>query len=203
MIETLRSGSMLKGMEFIAPVIANNDPLHLQRVQVKIPIIHDGVPNNQLPWCVPEKFDGVGQGGNAGACHVPVVNSLVKVVFKEGDPHQPEYTSAVVTPGTVHPLFLTNYPNRWGVIDPKGNQFYVDMMAGDAYYQHHSGTLLHINNDGSATATVVGPLTSSAPNWTHTGPITVNGNVTINGNEAVNGNVTTSGQTQTGTLKVL
>lgn len=202
-MEELRAGSMLKGVEFICAVLANNDPLQLQRIQVKIPILHDGVPNTYLPWCVPEKISGVGQGGGAASCNVPVVGSLVKVIFKDGDPHQPEYTSTVVTPGTKNSFFSVNYPNRYGSIDPIGNAFYIDMIAGDAYFKHHSGTLVHINNDGSATITFVGNVTSSAPNWNHTGPVTINGNLTLNGSQTTSQNTTTQGLTTTGSLNVL
>lgn len=201
-MENLRSGSVLKGVEFIVAVLDNKDPLELQRVRVQIPVLHNGVPANLLPWCVPESISGVGQGGGAASCHVPVIGSLVKVIFKDGDPHQPEYTSTVVTPGTKNSLFSVNYPNRYGEIDPKGNQFYIDMIAGDGFFKHHSGTLIHINADGSATITFVGPVTSSAPNWTHTGPITVNGNITLNGNQTTSGNQQTAGNTQTGSLTV-
>ena len=178
-MEKLTVGSMLKNMEFVCPVVNNVDPLKLQRIRVRIPILHDGVPDNLLPWCAPSKVSPLGQGGGAGSCAVPVQNSLVRVTFKDGDPHQPEYTGTLVTPTTVNPLFSTNYPNRYGLVDPKGNHLYVDMTSGDIEVLHFSGTKVHINPDGSATIHFAGNVTSDAPNWNHTGPVTINGTLNV------------------------
>ncbi len=192
-MEHLRIGSNLKGVEFIAPVVDNNDPLRIQRVRVRIPILHNGVQDSQLPWVAPQDMNGVGHGGGASSQFVPVVGSLVKVIFKNGNPHMPEYTAKVLVPGNVSPVLAVNYPNRWGIVDPKGNQFWVDMQAGDAEFLHHSGTLVHINNDGSATLKFVGDITSSAPLWTHTGDFILQGNMTIEQNLTVVGNADVQG----------
>src|ERR1700693_5312455 len=67
----------------VGTVIANNDPLGLNRVQVTIPDILD---SNQgpVPWIGPHAYSPFGQGSGYGVYGSPAVGSEVKVKFQEG-----------------------------------------------------------------------------------------------------------------------
>lgn len=197
-LENVRFGADFKDAIFIGPVVANNDPMQAQRVQVRIPILHDNVPDAQLPWCMRADNDGVGQGGGASTCKVPVVNSYVCVKFQEGDMHQPMYVAMPSLPGTLDALFKTNYPNRYGFVDPTGNQFYIDMLAGDMKFKHSSGATISIDKNGNGSAVLPGTLTATA---TGAGTLTaaswkVNGTVEFTNNVQMDQQLTVTGAAQ-------
>jgi phage baseplate assembly protein gpV len=78
-------------------------------------------------------------------------------------------------------------------------QFYNDVdrcpgpPSGAFYLIHKSGSKLKFNNDGTVELVSAGILTSTAPQWNHTGPVNISGNVVINGSEQVTGQITGQG----------
>lgn len=65
--------------------------------------------------------------------------------------------------------------------------------SGEFWLVHQSGSLLKFHNGGTVELVAAGTLTSSAPQWNHTGPVHITGDVTITGNETVTGNDTVGG----------
>lgn len=53
--------------------------------------------------------------------------------------------------------------------------------AGELWLVHASGSKLQFHNDGTVTLVSAGTLTSSAPQWNHTGNITVTGDIKASG----------------------
>jgi phage baseplate assembly protein gpV len=188
-METIKSGTGLDG-EMLGTVVSNSDPLYLQRLQVRIPVRHDNVVDADLPWCIKSDASGGGHVAPAGSQDIPLVGSIVVVKFQNGDPHMPMYTSTVLTPAQVISVFQTNYPNRVGRAFPDGSFFYFDRLTKDFEFSHSSGTVIHINPDGSGTIDFAGNLTTKAPNWTHTGPVTFTDNIIMDQNLNVNGTLT-------------
>ncbi len=197
-------GSPYKGKKFLGSVVQNNDPAKLYRLQILVPGVFDGVPEANLPWALPDAHSGIGDTGSVNVCAVPRIGAVLWVWFQDGDPHYPVYSGCAAIPGTLSPVFATNYPDRQGWLDSKGNHFYTDMSTGDVELSHFSGTVLHINPDGSVHLVAVQPITSSAPAWNHTGPVNITGNVditgncTVSGNESVGGNLTVTGSSTLG-----
>ncbi len=173
---------------FIGQVINNNDPNQLQMIQVRVPILHDGVTDTDLPWAIPKKLSGVGHYNGASEQSIPLVNSFVGIEFQHGDPHFPMYTMAVLTPANVSPILTVNYPFRYGWALSASTYFYVDQSTKDLQITHN-GTTVAIDASGNATITVAGNLdlsvtgniTSSSADWTHSGNVTYNNNVTVLG----------------------
>ena len=192
----LKIGNPYKGKKFIGTVANNVDPYKLFRLQIMVPRVFDSYTTAQLPWAIPGSHTGLGETGSASDCKVPLIGAPVYVEFQDGDPHYPVYSVATIL-NSLNALFQTNYPSRYGCVDPNGNHLYVDMSTGDLEVRHQSGTILHINPNGSVTVTTVGNITSTAPLWTHNGPFV------LNGNQTTNGNTTIIGLTTTNTLNVL
>lgn len=65
----------------------------------------------------------------------------------------------------------------------------VNVPAGEFLIRHKAGSLLRFNNDGTVRLESQGALSSSAPSWTHTGPMTLAGNLTVSGTASVSGAV--------------
>lgn len=76
----------------------------------------------------------------------------------------------------------------------------LTVSSGELWLIHKSGAFFKLLNSGAATfsdgqgATVTlngdGTITSSAAQWSHTGPVNITGNTTINGTTTLNGPIT-------------
>lgn len=189
----LQTSRRYRHKKFIGKVLSNQDPLELYRIKIMVPGIFDGYTIDQLPWAIPEGVMGIGETGAANFCYVPVAGAAVAVEFQDGDPHFPMYSGSVLLKGALNPLFQTNYPNRFGWVDPNGNHFFVDMATNDIEIHHKAGTVAHINPDGSGTINFVGTINSSAPQWNHTGPMKITGNFNVVGNSTLDGDLDVTG----------
>ena len=58
----------------------------------------------------------------------------------------------------------------------------LDVPAGEFWLVHKSGSFLKFHNDGTVELNSNGTLTSTAPQWNHTGPVRVTGDMTVTGN---------------------
>ncbi len=170
------------GVVFIGTVVDNNDPQRLQRVRVRIKGLYEG-QTSDLPWVAPKVGYGFGNAGGAGRIAVPLVNSKLYVELQGGDSHYPVYTGNVIHSDSPVTDGSANYPHRYMTVDRAGNKIIVDPMPGAnvVTIQHASGTQITVNNDGSVNIVAVNDITSSAPNWTHTGDITITGDLDVTG----------------------
>lgn len=73
-----------------------DDPEHLGRVKVRIPMIQGkGTDINELPWAYPACFTGL--GNQVGQFMLPPVGSIVFVTFEYSDEHRPIYFGGIPT----------------------------------------------------------------------------------------------------------
>lgn len=175
---------------YAGSVVHNNDPDHCGRIQVRIPVIFDGIPSADLPWAIPYDWNHP-DGGNAysGLISVPKVGSKVRVRFQKGNPLYPEYKGYHVDKTTALQEAEMNYPDRMVarfqnrtllVIDTKDNIIYA-RSPGDARICVVGDLQLEVF--GNVTEVVHGNVTRQ-----------IDGNLdeTVNGNHkvTVKGNVT-------------
>lgn len=66
----------------------------------------------------------------------------------------------------------------------------LTVQSGEFWLVHKSGSFLKFHNDGTVELNSAGTLTSTAPQWNHTGPVHITGDVTVTGNETVTQNIT-------------
>lgn len=177
-----RSRNVLANKWLIAKVEDNQDPKKLQRVRISIPEVIEG-PIDQLPWAIPFTLPTGGMA-NVGGVNVPEVGAAVYVLLQDGDKHYPVYFGSAYDHRRLIDLFATNYPNRYGYQDSKQNWLYVDKTSGDVEIHHHSGTQIHIADNGEVTinvaaneqVTVAGDLTINVNGSTS---LTSGGDVTV------------------------
>jgi len=122
-------------------------------------------PNGILTGWLPVASQWVGSGW--GLFMPPSGGQHVLVVFLEGN------INAGVILGN---LFSATFPP-------------ISVPAGEMLVQHQAGSLLHFHNDGTVALVSKGTLTSSAPQWNHTGAVQITGNLTVDGDEDVSGTV--------------
>lgn len=134
----------LKGKFLLGEVIDNNDPLHMDRIKVKIPELYN--PDlGELPWCMPAKNPVFGQGKTWGLYGVPAIGSTVIIELQDGDANFPIYRCFAQIKPNVNVEYDT--PNKWGFVDPSGNKLLVDMEAQTFTFTHCTGSVLHFGPD--------------------------------------------------------
>lgn len=163
----------------VGRVVLNNDPNKQQRVKVVIPGYLVDSNYSNLPWVGPIAHSDFGNTSAFGSVRVPVVGSLLILKFQGGDRSKGLYVGYACTAAmgnAMPPELSTNYPNRYGYWDPKGNVAYTDMTTGESEFKHNSGAIVHFTAAGLINIT---------------GNITIAGNVTISG-DLIAGSVTTA-----------
>lgn len=134
----------LKGKLLLAEVVDNNDPLHMDRIKVKIPELYE--PELcEVPWCMPAKNPVFGQGKTWGLYGVPAIGSTVIIELQDGDANFPVYRSFAQTKPNINLEFDT--PNKWGFVDPSGNKLLVDMEIKTFTFTHSTGSILYFGPD--------------------------------------------------------
>lgn len=169
------SGVNYKGKRLIGKVVDNNDPNQFRRLKVEIKELWD-CPTADLPWCIPDTLCVAGNTNTCGGFGVPIVGSIVYVTLQDGDPHFPMWVGMPTNQQTkLSGVAATNYPHRYGIMDNKGNYWYVDRQTDDYEFYHKSGTKIHIDPDGKVTVTAVSDLTGTVAGdmtWDVTGTAT-------------------------------
>ena len=132
--------------KYIGRVIDNADPDQMGRIKLRIPHIHDEVPDDDLPWAIPQS-----QSTGKGALQVPSIGDNVHTVFQGGDVHEPLYLGNVVSSDNLHDDFKQNYPNRKGFVTERGDVMWHDVSTGDVHYQSPSGLQVDLASNGEMT----------------------------------------------------
>lgn len=170
-------------------VVNNVDPKKARRLQIRVPIIHDDVPDEHLPWAVCGIAAGRGPTATASAVYIPDIGADMLVKFQQGDPQNPIYTGAISSTTTVPELFRINYPKRSGWVLPNGSYMYIDEVTNVMRF-HHQATTVNIDATGKtdvniaadANVNVVGNTKLVTPNLRVECPQTLfTGIVQING----------------------
>lgn len=177
----------LKGKLLLGTVINNNDPLHLDRIQVEIPELFN--PDmGELPWCMPAKNPVFGQGATWGLYGVPAVGSTVIIELQDGDSNFPVYRSFAQIQPNVNAEFDT--PNKWGFIDPSGNKLFVDMETQTFQFTHSSGSVLTFS-EGKQVTISCADITANVENTASVNCTTSNVNCTTSNVSSETSNIDT------------
>lgn len=155
-----------KGIDSDTPykgvVIDSNDPDKLLRVQVRVPILHDGIEDRYLPWAIPEDaahprgLVGGGLGRTARLMGIPTRGAYVSVFFRHaGDPNLASYTHNLpITSDSIPEEFLNGYPDTHGVIYPSG-MFHLHNERTNEVFLNLPGDC-HVTIFGDCHQTVIG-----------------------------------------------
>lgn len=143
-------GSDFNGMFFEGTVVKNDDPDHEERCRIRIKGLHDDIADKDIPWARPAcKSIQASLFVNFGA---PPLGAQLYVGLQGGDIMFPLYFGAVVNKTTKATEADTNYPNRYGHKDKKGNIFFIDTQTGDVDFHHFTGTFIKILPSGEINA---------------------------------------------------
>lgn len=190
--EDMKDSGLLGKLMVGTVKVNDDDPSHLRRVRVFIPELHDGIPDDHLPYFAVIRAVFRGASSGIGRFNVPQVGSKVLCIFDRGDKNSgfvigemEDGSSAVGGPADA------DYPNSYGFVDENGTYFQVDAKAGTAKF-HHKGTVLTVDTAGNLTGDVAANVTlnvkgAASANITGNATVNVGGslNVKSSGNATV------------------
>ena len=80
--------------QFLGIVVDIEDPKKEGRARVRVASLYDEIPVEDIPWAFPKnRGTSFGQDGKGGSVSIPKLNSVVAVVFDNGNPYSPEFFS--------------------------------------------------------------------------------------------------------------
>ena len=134
-------------MSYIGFVEDNEDPEHLGRVRVRIPVYSDYM-TDELPWACPI-LSSSGNSSDSGGLNVPELGSQVRVEFPSCDLTAPYYKGTELNKLNRVTLFDEDYPKSYGYKDSNGNFYKINKEKGTVDFRHESSTNCHVTPDGS------------------------------------------------------
>lgn len=179
--------------DYTGTIVGVQDPNKNNRAQIRIPYLHEGVPDEFLPW-----FKNGNVSGNTihnSEIKLPVLGSTVKVVFENGDFYNGTFYEGYKNVQSNDEEFLQDYGTFDGHKDQWGNSFKT-YANGDAIYVSNKGVTFHIQGT-TLTLSGITQTVIHSDETIHNGNTTFNGNVTINGNTVHSGNIDTTGDINT------
>lgn len=149
-----------EGVSWIGTVVAidtTDGGGQCERIKAVVPGLYEasGSDISALPWIQKATEADIANGSTFGSCNIPPLGSQVWVRLQQDDPHHPEYYGMPQSVATLLAVFKTNYPNRRGWVDPRGNSLILDNTIGvnSVAFIHASGASITIDNAGLVTIT--------------------------------------------------
>jgi hypothetical protein len=146
-------------------VVDNNDALKLGRVRVRIFSYYDDVPEEALPWSIPEVTY---LGASTANLVVPPIDSVIRGYFENGDLMKPIYTGIISVDNPVEAAaesFIgkrspgdsilddavnSDYPNTMVLLKTdEGEGVTLNRKTGLMKINHRSGIKIQIDPNGS------------------------------------------------------
>lgn len=146
-------------------VVDNNDPDKRQRVKIRIPQLHRGIPDDKLPWTMPSSSGQSHAGAGVGSVFVPPIGALLEGTFEEDDPHnfRTHGSPPVDNVNKDNEILGEDYPYTEGHVDPAGNKFTVNKLRNEILMQHKSGASIFFDGAGNISINAKGRVHIGGP----------------------------------------
>lgn len=129
------------------------DKRKLARIQVRVPIIMDGIEDEHLPWAIPMMDYSMGESSDWGKFDVPAIGSKVCVAFQQGSILHPVYLSHHVDEVTVLEEADTHYPKRKVILLPNKLLLVIDTENNELLVRNPGRMSILIQGDADLTVT--------------------------------------------------
>ena len=130
-------------------VIKNNDPDKLGRVQIRIFNFYDDLPDDGIPWAIPDIMFIGSKGGNF---IVPEINSIVRGYFDQGDIHKPIYDKLAFNAKlgeNSQADSREDYPHKMILFQTdQGDYMTLNRKTGEWVFMHRTGSSIIFKGDG-------------------------------------------------------
>ena len=162
----------LNGTNWIGLVVDNEDPLQEGRVKVKVFGKFDELEDEAIPWATPRNNLTGGSATGSGFHSVPKVDSVIGVVFENGDLYQPEWYTIEHISDELRSEISGSYANAHSLIydseagvklfftEAKGlmldyNETQVNITPDNSVViKNPNGDIIELSNEGKCTVTV-------------------------------------------------
>lgn len=167
---------VLQNARWTGKVVDTNDPDKLGRVRVKVIGFYDNIPDNQLPWAVP---DISWLGGKCGSQIIPEIDSMVRGYFDNGDVQRPIYDAIAFNAYNAESDYtwrqtIGEYPHKMVLMETdQGDFLTLNRKTGNLCFTHRTGAMTVIDAFGNITI----KTGTNSVSWLD---LTVNGNCNIN-----------------------
>jgi hypothetical protein len=132
---------------YVGKIVDNKDPDKKGRCKVKVYGIFDGVPNDDLPWAMPD-FNFI--GSTMGSFVVPPINTIVRIYFDNNDIYLPHYSTKVIEESKLSSLRLENYPDTMILFETdEGDYLTMNRKTKKFVFHHNSGNNVEIDRAGN------------------------------------------------------
>lgn len=166
----------LQGATFTATVVNNNDPERLQRLQIRVDgPLHEGVPDDHLPWGLRMGSAGRGTTGAVHEVGVPPNGSKVFVQFMDNSDDYPIILGAAHIGQPNAELTGADYTHCYGWIDEANNM--VLFNTAQRTYTIHMATGAQILLDSNGGIQMLAASNTS---------VSVQGNLSLQASGAIN-----------------
>ena len=118
-----------------ATVVDVQDPMQLCRIRARVDAIMDGIPDNHLPWAIPDYSHADGASSSSGSHDVPSVGTRVQLTFQTPDLEHPVYSGYHVTKKTLMPEMKHNYPSRKVTRLGNGTLIIFDKKTNEIFFR--------------------------------------------------------------------
>lgn len=166
----------LHGRIFTATVVNNNDPERLQRMQIRVDgPLHEGVPDDHLPWGLRMGSAGRGTTGAVHEVGLPPNGSKVFVQFMDDSDDYPIIMGAAHIGSPNGELTGSDYTHCYGWIDEANN--IVLFNTAQRTYTIHMATGAQILLDSAGGVQIIAASNTA---------VSVQGSLSLQATGAVN-----------------
>ena len=154
--------SNLTRPDYTGVVVINNDPEKRQRYKVRVAQLHRGIPDEDLPWVMPQNNSSQANAGvGVGGVNVPPKGAKMNYSMTDNDPHNPMVNGSVTTDDVNKDNELLNedYPGTYGMVDHAGNKEATNTEKNTQTRTHKSGATHHTDGNGSQSQYSPGDIT--------------------------------------------
>ena len=129
-------------------VVDNNDPDRQGKCRIRVySIFGDDIPDDSLPWALPD-FSFV--GSQCGNFIVPSVDTVVKVYFDHGDIYLPHYSTKAIDSNNLSKRRMKRYPDNIVLFETDaGDYMEIDRVSSTFTLHQKSGTQIVIYSNGN------------------------------------------------------
>ena len=128
----------LREMQFLGVVVKNDDPEKIGRCRIRVFGKFDDIADDDLPWATASRGLSFGKDGS-GQFSTPKIDSVVNVMFNNGNIYSPEYFSIQELAPDLKAEISGSYPNAHSVI-------YDDDEKLRVYYTQNKGVTIFLKD---------------------------------------------------------
>lgn len=143
--------------QYESVVVDNKDPRMQGRIKCEIYGLMDTkfIPIDALPWCTPQYPAELGNDRHGSDMYVPELDSTVLIEFPTENIYNPVYRWRTPNRKTRPTDFQSEYPNKYGSADRKGNKTIFNKLSGHASKETRleDGTQTFHDSERSTTLT--------------------------------------------------